>query len=83
MKRTLKPIGEQTIVISGATSGIGPVAARKPAKKGAKRVLAARNETALEALCEEIRQHGGLAVAAATDVSRYEATPRRSRAIAS
>ncbi|KVD80611.1 hypothetical protein WS62_26530 [Burkholderia sp. ABCPW 14] len=83
MKRTLKPIGEQTIVISGAMSGIGLVAARKAAKKGAKRVLAARNETALEAQCEEIRQHGDLAVAAAADVSRYEATPRRPRAIAS
>ncbi|MBR8051273.1 SDR family oxidoreductase [Burkholderia vietnamiensis] len=72
MKCTLKPVGEQTIVITGATSGIGLVTARKAARRGAKLVLFARNGDALNTLCDEIRQHGGLAVPVAGDVANLE-----------
>jgi len=50
----LKKISEQTIVITGATSGIGLTTARMAAEKGAKLVLVARNEEALSNLTNEI-----------------------------
>lgn len=43
MNVTLKPIDEQVIVITGASSGIGLVTARMAARQGACVVLAARN----------------------------------------
>jgi NADP-dependent 3-hydroxy acid dehydrogenase YdfG len=45
-----KPLKQQTIVITGATSGIGLVTARMLARQGANLVLVARNEEALKAL---------------------------------
>ena len=54
----LKRLGEQTIVITGATSGIGLVTARMAAKQGAKLVLVARNEEALCELADEINMSG-------------------------
>jgi short-subunit dehydrogenase len=72
MKFTLRPLAEQTIVITGATSGIGLVTARMAAKKGARLVLAARGEDALRELCDEIRLAGGEAEFAVTDVGDQE-----------
>ena len=68
MKIKLKPLQEQVIVITGASSGIGLVTARMAAKRGAKLVLAARNEAALQQLTEEINQTGTKAVYVVTDV---------------
>ncbi|MDP2213064.1 SDR family oxidoreductase [Phenylobacterium sp.] len=64
----LKPLSEQVIVITGASSGIGLATARKAAKAGAAVVLAARNEGALKAIAEEINASGGRAHAVAGDV---------------
>src|SRR6185369_15169474 len=44
MRINLKPLSEQSIVITGASSGIGLTTARMAAKKGARLVLVARNE---------------------------------------
>lgn len=59
MASSLKPLRNQVIVITGASSGIGLVTARMAAKQGAKLVIAARNEDALPQLSEEIRSNGG------------------------
>jgi short-subunit dehydrogenase len=68
MKITLKPLDQQVMVITGASSGIGLVTARLAAKAGARLVLAARNEAALQQLAQEIRRQGGQALAVAADV---------------
>jgi short-subunit dehydrogenase len=72
----LKRLKDQTIVITGATSGIGLVTARMAAERGARLVLAARSEQALHELAEEIKRGGGRAVAVVADVSK-EADVRR------
>jgi short-subunit dehydrogenase len=59
MKPQLKPLNQQTIVITGASSGIGLVTARMAAKQGANIVLAARNEEALRQLEQEINSAAG------------------------
>ena len=57
----LKKINKQTIVITGATSGIGLTTARMAAKNGARLVLIARNEDALRELSNEINSNGSRA----------------------
>jgi NAD(P)-dependent dehydrogenase (short-subunit alcohol dehydrogenase family) len=69
MKIHLKPIAEQVLVITGASSGIGLVTAKRAAEEGAKVVLAARNESDLQTAVEDIRQQGGRAVYAVADVA--------------
>jgi short-subunit dehydrogenase len=68
MGLTLASLDQQVIVITGASSGIGLVTARMAAKRGAKVVLAARNDGALEELAAEIRAAGGEAIAVGADV---------------
>jgi len=68
----LKPIEEQVIVITGASSGIGLVTARLAARAGARVVLTARNETDLEQAVRSIRDAGGRAVYHAADVANAD-----------
>jgi short-subunit dehydrogenase len=65
----LKNISEQTIVITGATSGIGLTTARMAAEQGARLLLIARNEGALNELAAEINAKGGRAIVYAADVA--------------
>jgi short-subunit dehydrogenase len=68
----LKPLREQVVVITGASSGIGLATAHLAATRGARLVLASRNAEALEALAAEIRRGGGEAIAVVADVARRE-----------
>lgn len=72
MRLRLKRLEDQVIVLTGASSGIGLTTARMAAKRGARLVLAARNEEALNALTEEIRGHGGQAVYVVADVGNED-----------
>jgi NAD(P)-dependent dehydrogenase (short-subunit alcohol dehydrogenase family) len=68
----LKPINQQVVVVVGASSGIGRNAALQFAQRGAKVVVAARSQSGLESLVEEIRGLGGEAIAVVTDVTVFE-----------
>jgi short-subunit dehydrogenase len=74
----LKKLSEQTIVITGASSGIGLVTARTASRRGARVVLAARNEAALKRITDEINASGGEATYVVADVSRLEDVRRAS-----
>jgi NAD(P)-dependent dehydrogenase (short-subunit alcohol dehydrogenase family) len=69
MRARLKPLSEQTIVITGASSGNGLAAAREAVRRGARVVLAARNREALEAVGGDLERAGGKVAISAADVS--------------
>jgi len=69
-------LNQQVIVITGASSGIGLATARLAARRGARVVMAARNDRDLQQAAEEIRVNGGRAIAVAADVSDEEAVAR-------
>jgi len=71
-KIRLKPLREQVIVVTGASSGIGLTTARLAAERGARLVVAARSEQALRRLEEEINTAGGEALAVVADVGKEE-----------
>ena len=68
----LKPLDEQVIVITGATSGHGLCTAQMAASRGATVMLAARDESALKQVCADIRSEGGTVDYVVTDVSAEE-----------
>ena len=76
MNVTLKKLEDQTIVITGASSGIGLVTARLAAKRGARLVLNARNEGAIKTVVDEINESGGLASYVVGDVASFNDVSR-------
>jgi short-subunit dehydrogenase len=72
MKIILKPLEDQVVIITGATSGIGSMTAKMAAREGARVVAVARNEEALQKLTEEINQEGGSAMYVHADVGKEE-----------
>jgi short-subunit dehydrogenase len=72
MRVNLKPLAEQVIVITGASSGIGLATAEAVARQGAKVVLSSRNEGALAAIEKSIRDEGGEAIHVVADISKRE-----------
>jgi short-subunit dehydrogenase len=76
MPPSLKPISEQVIVITGASSGIGLATALEAARQGAKVVLAARSQQTLAQVVSRIQEAGGDATYAVADVSQREDVER-------
>lgn len=72
-KATLKPLNEQAIVVTGATSGVGLAVARRAARAGACVFLIARGESDLKALTEELQATGARAAWAVADVADHDA----------
>ena len=71
-----KPLKEQVVVVTGASSGIGRETALQLAGKGASVVLAARNEEALNEVARQVRERGGQALIVVTDVGVWEQVER-------
>lgn len=69
MRHDLKPIRDQVMVITGASSGIGLATAVEAANQGAKVVLSARSESTLAEVASRIQGNGGEACYVAADVA--------------
>jgi len=67
-----KPLREQVIVVTGASSGLGRAIARLAGERGAKVVVTARNGEALDACVAEIERAGSEALAVPGDVADRE-----------
>lgn len=76
MRVKLKPLNEQVVVITGASSGIGLATARLAAGMGARLVLTSRDAVDLEQAVERIRADGGDATYVTGDVADLDAMKR-------
>ena len=68
MHLDLKPLSQQTWVITGASSGINLVTARQAAHCGARVLLVSRDEQALSQIRDDIVKNGGEASYVVADV---------------
>ena len=80
MSARLKPLAEQIIVVTGASSGLGLEVARQAAEAGASLLLTSADEASVRRLAEEINAGGGRAHAVAGDLSDADACGRVARA---
>src|SRR2546421_12207059 len=67
-----KPLSEQVVVVTGASSGLGRAIARGAGARGAKVVVAARGLDGLNAAADELERAGSEALAVQTDVAEQE-----------
>jgi NAD(P)-dependent dehydrogenase (short-subunit alcohol dehydrogenase family) len=75
-----RPIRDQAIVVTGASSGLGLATALEAGRRGARVALSARNAAELERAAARVREAGGEAIAVPADVTDYaqvEALARR------
>ncbi|MFC7362643.1 SDR family NAD(P)-dependent oxidoreductase [Nocardioides astragali] len=71
--RAASPLAGRTVLVTGASSGIGEATARAAAARGAHVVLVARRETELERVRGEIEASGGRASSYVADLSDLDA----------
>lgn len=76
MAAHLKPLAEQVVVVTGASSGIGLTTAEMAARAGARVVLSSRNERDLLDAVIRIRASGGRAFHIVADVADPDAVDR-------
>lgn len=69
MSLSLKPLHQQVVVITGASSGIGLATVQAAARAGAKVVLAARSVDVLKAIVATLVQQGHEAICVQADVA--------------
>jgi short-subunit dehydrogenase len=72
-ERVVEKLRDRTVVITGASSGIGKVVALKVAQAGGIPILVARGKDKLEATLAEIEAHSGRAFVHPCDLSDLEA----------
>jgi NADP-dependent 3-hydroxy acid dehydrogenase YdfG len=72
----VRPIHEQVVVVTGASSGVGRACARAFAARGGRLGLIARNEEALQAAAAEVQCAGSEAIVLPLDVADSEAVER-------
>jgi short-subunit dehydrogenase len=72
----MQRLSDATIVITGASSGVGRAAAKTFARSGARVALAARREELLHNVARECERLGGHAIAIPTDVTDAKAVRR-------
>lgn len=68
-------IAGKTILLTGASRGIGAVIAQTLATKQAKIIGVSRSQEALDLVCREIEAAGGQAIGIAFDIAQIEALP--------
>src|ERR671917_725974 len=79
----MKNLRDATVVITGASSGIGLATARAFSRRGASVVLAARRLALLEEAARECEELGGRALAVPTDVTDPDQTRQLARSAVS
>jgi len=72
MRARLKPLHQQVVVVTGASSGIGLATAELAAAAGAAVMLVARDEDTLRSLRDRLRAAGQRAEYAVADVARLD-----------
>src|SRR5580700_4356795 len=63
---------KQTVVVTGASAGIGRATARLFGQRGARVVLIARGQAGLDGAARDVEEAGGQALAISADVADYE-----------
>src|SRR5579863_8956818 len=71
----------QTVVITGASAGIGRAAARRFGQRGDRVALIARGQAGLDGAARDVQQAGGTALAISADVSDYDQVTAAARKI--
>src|SRR3954462_1601785 len=71
-----KPVSEQVVVVTGASSGLGRAIARAAAERGAKGVVTGRNEEALSNAVSEIERAGSEGLSVPADCTQQDEVER-------